>query len=677
VSYLATIALAGAAVVSVGGLLCLGRRLLPWSLALQAVGMAGLGAAGLLVLLGSAPVGSAFSGGPDVSFGVDRLSGFFLVVLAVSAVPALVFAAGYVPGMRGARAVGMLTAGFLLAMVGVLTSRTPLMFITFWELMTLLPAAAIVATRSEVEARKAVFQYLAITHLGGAGVWVSLLLIAGKGAFADPTALGAGGAALQAVVALAAVVGFGTKAGIMPFHTWLPRVHPLAPSHMSALMSGVMIKVALYGLVRVLFEWLGVTSVWLAILLLALGGLSALGGVVYALFQHDLKRLLAFHSIENVGIIVLGLGASLLFQSRGQPAWAGLAFAAAMLHVLNHAVFKGLLFLGAGAIDRSVHGLDLDRLGGLLRRMPWTGGAFFIGAMAIAGLPPLNGFASEWLTLQSLAHVVTGAGQAGSTSLAAGSSDLVPALAGALALAALATTAALALFCFAKVVGLVLLGAPRRQACKTAREVSAPMIAATTTLAGFCIVLGLVPGLLLPTLVEVMPSRAVASLSAMPALQTSSLVRSGMGVSVAGTGGLPTLVLGAFLVVLVVVLSLARGKRRAAVAPVWACGQRVESSLRWTSAGFTKPLRLVMEAILRPERTLTREEAGGVLQKITYQGHVPHLFDTSLYRPVVRWALAAAAFARRLQSGSLSAYMFYLLVLVLLMLVVARIWGVS
>ena len=191
----------------------------------------------------------------------------------------------------------------------------------------------------------------------------------------------------------------GTKAGVMPLHSWLPRAHPIAPAPVSALMSGVMIKVAIYGLVRVLVDWLGVLPLWFGVLVLALGALSAVGGVVYALFQHDLKRLLAFHSIENVGIIVLGLGACLLLRARGADAWAALALAAALLHTLNHAVFKSLLFLGAGAFERAVGSLELDRLGGLLRRMPWTGGAFLVGSLAIAGVPPLNGFASEWLTL--------------------------------------------------------------------------------------------------------------------------------------------------------------------------------------------------------------------------------------------------------------------------------------
>ncbi len=394
--------LAGASVAAAGGALALARRLRAPSYLVQATGVALIGAAGLLLLLGAPAAGASFSNGAGLAFGLDGLTGFFLLTLAACACPALVYASSSMRDVPQGGLLGVLNAAFVLSLVGVLTARTGISFLLFWELMTLLPAAAILVTRRESSARTSVFQYLAITHLGGAGGWVALLLLAGVGGIGDPAAASAAGTGIQAVIALAAVVGFGTKAGVMPFHSWLPRAHPIAPGHFSALMSGVMVKVAIYGLVRVVFEWLGASPMWLGLLLLALGALSACGGVIYALFQHELKRLLAFHTIENVGIILLGLGAALLLEAVHQPAWAALALAAALFHTLNHALFKGLLFLAAGSFARRVHSLDLDHLGGLLRRMPWTGGGFLLGAMAIAGLPPLNGFVSEWLTLRPL-----------------------------------------------------------------------------------------------------------------------------------------------------------------------------------------------------------------------------------------------------------------------------------
>ena len=640
----------GLALLIAGTLAPLAPRALTAAIAFQAAGIALLGIGGALVLFGEPAFGAAFRNGLDPALGIDGLSGFFLATLAVVAVPAAIYARGYLVGVARSRALVALGGLFLIALAGVVMARDPSSFLACWELMTLVPAAAILVRRSDATVRHAVFVYLAVTHLGGAGVWICVLALAHYGAIGDPAALAAQGASVQALIVVAAIVGFGTKAGLMPLHSWLPRAHPVAPSHVSALMSGVMIKVALYGLIRVLFEWAAPAPLWAGLVVLGLGLLSALGGVLYALVQHDLKRLLAFHSIENVGIVALGLGASILFASQGDSTWAAIAFAAALLHILNHAVFKALLFLAAGAFERAVGSLELDRIGGLLRRMPWTGGAFLIGSMAIAGLPPLNGFASEWLTLQALIHVAFG------PSLGLG-------LAGALATAGLAATAALAVFCFVKVVGLVLLGAPRRAKAEAAVEAPPSMRAAPVFLAGCCVALGAAPGLLIPSLMELAPQPR--SLAAAP------------GLSIPGTGSLPSpwLLLG--LLGLTWALWRLRGSRRAAPTPAWACGQQVEPSLSWSSAGFTKPLRLVLESVLRPRREIEAVRAGGQLQSIRYRGEIPHLFDTLLYGPVQRGALAGALVARRLQSGSVRAYAAYLLALLLGLLVLVRIGAIG
>jgi hydrogenase-4 component B len=647
VAFLDAIALAGVAGLALGGLTAALAGRLAAGLALQAAGTALLGACGAAVLLGADPIGAQFRSDVAPALGLDALSGFFLVVLAITAVPALAFARPYLRDAPSSRVVGSLTAAFLLALVGLLAARDVTTFLAFWELMTLVPAAAIVAARRDAPVRAAVFAYLAITHLGGAGVWIAMLTLAWHGAIGDPAALAAAGAGTQTLVAVAALVGFGTKAGLVPLHSWLPRAHPVAPAHLSALMSGVMIKVALYGLIRVEFEWLGATPRWLGIALLALGALSGLGGVLWALVQHDLKRLLAFHSIENVGIIVLALGASLLFADAGARDWAAIAFAAALLHVANHAIFKALLFLGAGAFERAVGALELDRLGGLLRRMPWTGGAFLVGSMAIAGLPPLNGFASEWLTLQSLLHVAV---------------DPPPgvALAGAVALAALAATAALALLCFVKVVGLVLLGPPRRPQCAEASDAAVGMRAGMAALALLCVVLGLVPGLVVPTLAGLAPGAS------------DDVLARHAGLAVPGTGSLPALGLAIALVALSAVLVRARGARRAAPAPTWACGQTFTPALSWTSAGFTKPLRLVLESVLRPRREIEVVERRGLVQSVSYSSEIPSLGDKELYEPAMRAGLRGAAIARRLQTGNVRTYALYLLALVVGLLALVR-----
>ena len=635
---------AGLAAIAAGGVLTAVRRTFLTGVTLQAIGAAAVGIAGFWALGAGTTTGDGFTNAFELHFGVDGLSGLFLGTLGLIGAPALVFSSRYLqPTVRG-RTVGALTAPFMLALALVVCARDPLSFLFGWELMTLLPAAVIMVARAdERRARRSVFTYLAVTHLGGAGTWISVLLLAKAGAIGNPAAIGSG-SGLQAAIALTALVGMGTKAGVMPLHVWLPRAHPIAPAPVSALMSGVMIKVALYALVRVLVEWSGPLPLWLGVLVLAVGALSALGGVVYAVFQHDLKRLLALHSIENVGIIVLGIGACLILRERGADTWAAFALAAALLHTVNHAVFKALLFLGAGAFERAVGSLELDRLGGMLRRMPWTGAAFLVGAMAIAGLPPLNGFASEWLTLQALLHVSAYGGSAAG-------------VAGAIALAALAATAALAVLCFVKVVGLVLLGPPRREVA--VEDAPLPMRGAVVFLALVCVVLGLAPGLLFGVLVGLAPWSAAAPTQ--------------IGLHLPGTGSLPTAGIAAVLVALSAALVLLRGSRRAAPAPSWACGQIVVPALRWTSAGFTKPLRLMLEAVLRPQREISVRAQGGVVQEVSYSGHVPHLIEDRVYRPVARLSLLGAAHARRLQSGSVGTYLAYLIGLVIVLLAAARI----
>jgi hydrogenase-4 component B len=641
----------GALLLTGFGLVALGAMLVPIracfgaGLAVQAAGSALVAAGGFWTLASDTLVGEPFTSAFAPRLGVDGLSGFFLGTLGVVAAPATVFSIRYLaPAPRG-RLVASLTGWFVLALALVVCARDPLTFVFGWELMTILPAVVILVGRgADRRTRRTVFTYVGITHLGGAGTWIAILLLAGAGAVGGHAAVGSG-SGLQIGIAFAALIGMGTKAGIAPLHVWLPRTHPIAPAPVSALMSGVMIKVAVYGLVRVLVDWVGVLPAWFGVIVLAAGAFSAVAGVVYALFQHELKRLLALHSIENVGIIVLGIGACLLLRRAGASQWAAFALGAALLHTLNHAVFKALLFLGAGAFERAAGALELDRLGGLLRRMPSTGVAFLVGTAAIAGLPPLNGFASEWLTLQALLHVPASGG------VGAG-------LAGAIALAALAATAALALFCFVKVVGLVLLGAPRSQGSATAKESPWPTRAATGVLAVGCVVLGVVPGFLYASLVGLAPWPASAPSAA--------------GFRLPATGSLPAPGIALVLVLLTVGLTLMRGRRSAAPAPTWACGQLVEPQLRWTSAGFTKPLRLVLEAVLRPGREVVVARAGGVVQSVAYSGSVPHLIEERLYRPAARLSLELAVHARRLQSGRLGAYISYLIAVVLVLLVAAR-----
>lgn len=579
---------------------------------------------------------------------MDPLSGFFVATIAIVSTPALIYAGGYLSSSRHAPAIAAISGVFVLALVGVVIARDAVTFLMMWELMSVAPAVAILLASRSAESSRAVLVYLGSTHLAGVGVWLSMLTLAHLGALTDPHALAAQPTVVRSLLAGAALVGFGTKAGLMPLHSWLPQAHPAAPAHVSALMSGMMIKVALYGLVRMLFEWLAPLPGWVAPVLLGAAALSCVAGVLYALMQHELKRLLAFHSVENVGIIALGLAGALLAADAGQRQLAAVAFAAAMLHTLNHALFKSLLFLCAGSFQRQVGMLDLDRLGGLLRTMPLTGAAFLAGSMAIAGVPPFNGFASEWLTLQALLQLALHGGP-------------VDTAAGTLAAAALAATAALAVFCFVKVVGLVLLGAHRQKIVASSHEAPASMTGPVIFLAGLCLAIGVVPGVVLGP---------IGHLSPYGPLTASSY---GITLTVPGSGAFAPLAVAAFIAVCTAALQLARRQAgTTAPSPMWICGQVPDSRLAWTSAGFTKSLRLVLAVVLRPRRTVSIEFDGVLVRSVVHESEVPHLFDDLLYRPVLGRVLAGSRVLRRTQSGSLRAYLSYLLVTLAVVLAVVR-----
>ncbi|WP_217914670.1 proton-conducting transporter membrane subunit [Miltoncostaea marina] len=614
------------------------------ALLLQAAGTALVGAVGAVCLLDGRTVGAGFTSDLEPSLGVDPLSGLFLLLVALVAVPAALYAIPYLAGARRPRTLAALTGLFGLALAGVVTARDAVTFLALWEVMTLVPAAAILVARGDAPARRAVFEYLAVTRIGGAGVWVALLALAHHGALGDPAGLAAAGGGAQALVAVAGIVGFGTKAGLVPLHAWLPRAHPLAPSNVSAVMSGAMVSVALYGLARLLTGWPGGPPAWVGFTVLALGALSALTGILYAVFQADLKRLLAFSTIENAGIVTAALGAAALLEARGEARWAATALAAGLLHALAHALAKALLFLTAGSVERATGGLRIDAMGGLLGRMPATGGATLVGALALAGVPVLAGFASEWATLGALIELAR--------------ADAVgTALAGALGAAALAATTGLAVVCFVALAGLALLGRPRGPGAAAATEVPGPMRWAPAALAAGCVALGVAPGPLMPALERLAPGGDGAEVAAGVGVPGASLPTLGAALALGGAAAL---------------LAVARGRRPRAAAPVWNCGQDAGRELAWTSAAFTKPLRLAFGGMLRPRRGVEVVARAGIVREIRHRGGVPHLFDSLLYGPTARAALAGAGAARRLQSGSIRQYIAALVGVVVLLLALAR-----
>src|SRR5574337_1114833 len=453
---------------------------------------------GILGLTSSEPItGSLASTIPLLAFAIriDPLAAFFLLTISLAGLAASIYALGYVrhfDGRASVSTIGSLFNGFLCSMTLVVLADNGFFFLIAWELMSLLSYFLVVTEHEKTEVRYAGLFYLIMTHVGTAFIIVAfLILFQGAGSFSfeifrhPNQSLPEG---MRTLAFLMALIGFGTKAGIVPLHVWLPYAHPAAPSHISALMSGVMIKTAIYALIRVYFDFLGGSFPWWwGFTVLFLGATSALLGVMYALMEHDLKRLLAFHSVENIGIILLGIGSGMIFHSYGLKELAALGLLAGLYHTINHAMFKALLFLGAGSLLYATHARNIEEYGGLLRRMPWTGACFLVGAVSISALPPTNGFVSEWLVFQSLFL---------SFQLPTVFLKLMLPISAAI----LALTGVLALTCSAKAFGISFLALARSTHARHAEEVPAPMLVGMGLLAVFCVVLGVAPMVMVPLL---------------------------------------------------------------------------------------------------------------------------------------------------------------------------------
>jgi hydrogenase-4 component B len=469
----------------------------------------------------------------------------------------------------------------------------------------------------------------------------------------DFEALGRASVAAPALAGLAfvlAVVGFGTKAGFMPLHVWLPEAHPAAPSHVSAVMSGVMIKTGIYGLVRLLVL-LGPPPAWWGWLLLVIGVTSGVLGVLFALAQHDLKRLLAYHSVENIGIIALGLGLGTLGVASGMPALAVLGYGGGLLHVLNHALFKGLLFLGAGSVLHGAGTREIDRLGGLLRRMPWTGVCFLVGAAAISGLPPLNGFVSEFLIyLGAFGSLGDSAGQ------------VIPAIPGLVAIGALALIGGLATACFTKAFGIVFLGEPRSAHAALAHEAGPAMRLPMVLLAAACVGVGL------------FPVAAVFALTPALLLVARQPEAKVMAILAAAADPLRMIAVGgAILLTIVISLMLLRRRllagRSVEETGTWDCGYaRPTARMQYTASSFAQPLTELFALVLRTRIRLSLPE-GFFPRRAALHTDTPDVFFDLLFRPVFTGIERALDRLRVLQQGRIQVYVLYIVLTLIALMV--------
>jgi len=555
-------------------------------------------------------------------FRLDALSTYFLAVVGFGSFAASLFALGHGEHEEAPRRVLPFYPAFLAAMILVLIADDAFTFLVSWEFMSLTSWALVMAHHRNPDNVRAAYVYLVMAGFGTLALLLAFGLMAGPDggyAFMD-IRNGHASAGLAALVLILALIGAGSKAGLVPLHAWLPLAHPAAPSQVSALMSGVMTKVAVYGFVRIIFDLIGPPAWWWSMLVLALGGVTAVMGVLYALMQHDLKRLLAYHTVENIGIIFIGLGLALAFKAHGMPLAAALAMTAALLHVLNHSLFKSLLFFGAGAVLTATGERDMERLGGLIHRMPQTAFAFLVGCAAISALPPLNGFVSEWLTFQAILL---------SPRLPSwGLRLLVPAVGAMLAL-----SAALAAACFVKAFGVTFQGRPRSPAAERARETDRLSLAAMFLLAVLCLIVGVAPGLFIDALAPVVRAAVGARTPAQLGVPWLSIVP--IAESRSSYNGL--------LVFLFMVISgtlaasaihrLASDRLRRA--PAWDCGYPDPSPLtEYTASSFAQPIRRVFGAVVFHARERVEMPTPGDMRPARLSVSLHDVVWEALYKPV-------------------------------------------
>jgi formate hydrogenlyase subunit 3/multisubunit Na+/H+ antiporter MnhD subunit len=595
-------------------------------------------------------------------FRLDALAAFFLVVVNLGAAAASLYGLGYGVHESAPGRVLPFYPAFLAGMNLVVLADDAFTFLLAWEFMSLTSWALVMAHHRERDNARAGYIYLVMASFGTLSLLLAFGLLAGAdGGYAFDLIRAERPSSLLAGLVLAlALIGAGSKAGLVPLHVWLPLAHPAAPSHVSALMSGVMTKVAVYGFVRIVFDLLGPPAWWWSVVVLVLGGVTSVLGVLYALMQHDLKRLLAYHTVENIGIIYIGLGLTLAFQANDMTWAAALGLTAALFHVLNHSLFKSLLFFGSGAVLTATGERDMEHLGGLIHRMPFTAFTFLVGCAAISALPPLNGFVSEWLTFQAILL---------SPELPQWSLKfLVPAIGAMLAL-----SAALAAACFVKAFGATFLGRPRASAAAEAKEVDGFSLTAMFAFAALCLAAGILPGFVIDALAPLvqflvsdrMPAQAhVPWLSIVPIAESRSSYN---GLLVFGF-----IAVSAALAIYVIHRWASHAVRRAAP---WDCGFPDPSpATQYTAASFAQPIRRVFGTVVFRARETVEMPPPGDRRPARFHVDVRDLVWDLLYAPV---ATAVGVLADRLnhvQFLTIRRYLTLVFLALVSLLVVLALW---
>jgi hydrogenase-4 component B len=595
----------------------------------------------------------------SMSFHLDLLAAFFIFVISLIALFCSIYGFGYIKHYFKQYNIGAL--GFfynlnIASLILVVTAANGLFFLIAWELMSITSYFLVVYERNDKKNISAGYLYLIMTYVGTIFIMLSFLLLFKYTGSFDFAIIRANIAlvpqTIKDIIFIFALIGFGTKAGIIPFHIWLPAAHPAAPSHFSAMMSGVMIKTGIYMMIRLFLDMLQPIPIWWGLTVLVIGSISALLGVLYALTEHDIKRLLAFHSIENIGIIMLGLGSALTFYSLNLPSLALLGLMAALFHTLNHAVFKSLLFLSAGSVINEMHTKNMEKYGGLIKFMPSTALFFLIGSMAISALPPFNGFFSEWLTFQTLFQ--------GIRQLQFSSQWIFILAAGSLAF-----TGGLALACFVKAFGATFLARPRTAEVSKAKESNFPMLLGMGLLAALTLLFGLFSGYLTTIFEKIGQDfsifKNVSSLSSVLGFQ--SLSTNNNFASVSAPAIFVGLIIATLLAVIVTKYFINR-KQKLVEGATWDCGTDLNGRMEITATGFSRSIVLIFKGILKPSiqheveyhdaenRYLPKSSAVTLSVSNVYQIYFYQPLSTSINKLSLR--------VKNIQSGNINAYISYI-----------------
>jgi hydrogenase-4 component B len=642
----------------------------------------------------------------SLTVSLDQLSSIFLLAAALVVLASSIFSASYLQRYVGHYRLSVFAVWYLLlfaSIVWILIANDVLGFLIAWEVMSTVSYLLVNFEQQREGTSQAGYLMLAMGEAGFMAAEVVLLFLAvraGSLEFATLKTAAIGlGSTSRWMLFLLSFFGFGVKAGLAPVNTWLPRAHPAAPANVSAILSGVILNLGLYGIIRVNLDLVHVGTVAMGLVVLSVGTISALVGILYATTESDLKAMLAHSSIENIGIVTMGLGVGMIFEARGHAVLASMAFIAAFYHMLNHSLYKALLFLGAGTVDDRTGTRDLDKLGGLARAMPYTAGAFLVGALAISALPPLNGFVSEWLTLQMLLR---------SAELSSTGLRLVFALCGT----ALALTAALAVTCFVKAFAMGFLGVPRSESAANAVEAGPAGTFSMALLAVLCFLLGVGPTYVIPALNHALqplisgnaadalvppffatslvdqklPPAFVADFHALGA-QAGQGILPGRGLVVLHRGGAENPVvfamspsysvvaLGIFLVITWLLVTRSTWKQRMIRGELWAGGiPRLLPQMTYTATGFSNPVRVVFQAIFRPNIVEDTRETVAVHFRtaIRRRRDETYLIDRVFFHPVGDAVSWIARLVAEMQHGRLNAYVAYTLGSLLMILLLFR-----